>query len=223
LGLSYAGKRAGALRIQAFFNTVCQRWNVEQAPGPAQGGPSVLPPFTNRLLTWSFAVGIIPPVALVAALMLKSVYFLDYVHVICGGTWTGFDLYMGLVMTRILRFLDVPARVEVAKRLTPTTFFIIPSLAAVAITSGIYLAQLLGKFDLSDPWILAAGAVVIVLTVQGFGVFLPNGLRTFLELAKARPDGALIAKLTMRNIRLAASQAVFQVVIILIMAHLAIY
>ena len=182
-----------------------------------------MPPYTKKLLTWSFAIGIVPPVALVAALALKSVYLLDYVHVICGGTWTGFDLYMGLIMTRILRFIDVPARVEVAKRLTPTTFFIIPSLAAVAITAGIYLAQMLGKFNLSDPWIMAAGVVVVVLTIQGFGVFLPNGLRIFLELAKPRPDGALISKLTIRNIRLAASQAVFQVVIILIMAHLAIY
>ncbi|MDG6919856.1 MAG: hypothetical protein JRN62_10545, partial [Nitrososphaerota archaeon] len=129
----------------------------------------------------------------------------------------------GLVLSRILRSLEVPARVEVAKRLTPTTFFIIPSLAAVAITSGIYLAQSMGKFDLGDPWILAAGAIVVVLTVQGFGVFLPNGVRIFLELAKAKPDPALISKLTMRNVRLAASQAVFQVLIILVMAHLAVY
>lgn len=185
--------------------------------------PSRLPPFTRALFRWSFAIGVIPPFALVVALALKSLYLLDYVHVITGGTWTGFDLYMGLVMSRILGSLEIPARVEVAKRLTPTTFFIIPSLAAVAITSGIYLAQLLGKFVLTDPWIIAAGIVVVILTAQGFCVFLPNGVRVFLELAKTKPDTALISKLTMRNIRLAASQAVFQVAIILIMAHLAIY
>jgi hypothetical protein len=160
---------------------------------------------------------------LVVALAAKSQYLLDYVHVICGGTWTGFDLYMGLVMTRIMKSLEIPARVEIAKRLTPTTFFIIPSFAAVAITSGIYLAQMLGKFDLGDPWIIAAGVVVLILTAQGFGVFMPNGVRIFLELAKVQPDAQLISKLTMRNIRLAASQAAFQVVIILIMAHLAVY
>lgn len=182
-----------------------------------------MPPFTKKLLQWSFAVGIIPPVALVAALATKSGYLLDYVHVICGGTWTGFDLYTGLVLSRILRSLEVPARVEVSKRLTPTTFFIIPSLAATAIVSGIYLAISLGKFNLGDPWIMAAGIVVVILTAQGFGVFLPNGLRVFLELAKVKPDATLISKLTMRNVRLAASQAVFQVVIILIMAHLAVY
>ena len=195
---------------------------MAQAAGTMQT-PSRLPPFTKTLFRWSFAVGIVPPVVLVIALALKSLYLLDYVHVITGGTWTGFDLYMGLVMSRILRSLEVPARVEVAKRLTPTTFFIIPSLAAVAITSGIYLAQMLGKFDLADPWIIAAGVVVVILTAQGFGIFLPNGVRIFLELAKAKPDTNLISKLTMRNIRVAGSQAAFQVAIILIMAHLAIY
>lgn len=195
---------------------------LAQAAPTTPTGPS-LPPFTKKLLQWSFVVGIIPPVALVVALAVKSLYFLDYVHVICGGSWTGFDLYTGLVLSRILRSLEVPARVEISKRLTPTTFFIIPSLAATAITSGIYLAQDFGKFNLGDPWIEAAGVVVIILTAQGFGVFLPNGVRIFLELAKAKPDVALISKLTMRNVRLAASQAAFQVIIILIMAHLAVY
>jgi hypothetical protein len=188
------------------------------------GLPSAgLPPYTSKLLRWSFAVAVVPPVVLVVAIGLKSQYLLDYVHVFSGGTWTGFDIYMGVVMSSIMRSLEVPARVEVSKRLTPTTFFIIPSLAATAITAGIYLAISEGKFNLQDPWVLAAGVVVVILTGQGFGVFLPNGLRIFLELAKPRPDATLIAKLTMRNIRLAASQAVFQVVIILIMAHLAMY
>ena len=195
---------------------------MAQPSGQMQAGPS-LPPFTKKLLQWSFAVGIIPPVVLVAALALKSGYLLDYVHVICGGTWTGFDLYTGLVLSRIMRSLEVPARVEISKRLTPTTFFIIPALAATAIVSGIYLAISLGKFNLGDPWIIGAGIVVLILTAQGFGVFLPNGVRIFLELAKVKPDPALISKLTMRNVRLAASQAVFQIVIILIMAHLAVY
>ena len=194
-----------------------------QAPGPLQAGPPKLPPFTKRLLRWSFCIGIIPPTVLVVALATNSQYLLDYVHVLSGGAWTGFDLYMGLVMTQVLRSLEIPARVEIAKRLTPTTFFIIPSLAATAITAGIYLAQSMGKFNLSDPWIMAAGVVVLILTAQGFGVFLPNGVRIFLELAKAKPDVQLISKLTMRNVRLAGSQAAFQVVLILIMAHWAVY
>jgi hypothetical protein len=194
-----------------------------QTVGTPQLTPSKLPPYTKKLLLWSFSIAIIPPIVLVAAIALKSFYILDYVHVISGGTWTGFDIYMGVVLSRILRMLDVPARVEIAKRLTPITFFILPSLSATAITAGIYLAQAEGKFDLNSPWIIAAGVAVLVLTGQGFGVFLPNGLRIFLELAKTNPDISKIAKLNMRNIRLAGSQAVFQIIIILIMAHLAVY
>ncbi|HEX5467385.1 MAG TPA: hypothetical protein VFW92_12015 [Candidatus Limnocylindrales bacterium] len=191
--------------------------------GDAEAGAGALPPYTRRLLMWSFAVGVVPPIVLIVGLSLNSLYVLLFVHVICGGTWTGFDLFMGLVMSRIMRSLDIPARVEVAKRLTPTTFFILPSLAAVAVTSGIYLAQRLHKFDLSDPWIIAAGVVVAILTVQGFGIFMPNGLRIFIELAKRKPDPQRIARLNMWNIRLSGVQAAFQVVIIVIMAHLAIY
>ncbi len=182
-----------------------------------------MPPYTTRLLRWSFAIGVIPPVVLLVALATRSFYLLMFIHVISGGTWTGFDLFMGLVMSRILRSLDVPARVEIAKRLTPTTFFILPSLAATAVTAGIYLAISMGKFDLTSPWILAAGVIVVLLTVQGLGIFMPNGVRIFIELAKARPDTDLIARLNLRNIRLAGLQAAFQVAIILIMAHLAAY
>ncbi len=182
-----------------------------------------IPAYTTRLLRWSFALGLVPPVVLLVALAAKSFYLLMFVHVFSGATWTGFDLFMGLVMSRILRLLDVPARVEIAKRLTPTTFFILPSLAATAVTAGIYLSISMGKFDLGSPWILAAGVIVVLLTVQGLGIFLPNGVRIFIELAKPRPDTALIARLNLRNIRLAGLQAAFQVVIILIMAHLAAY
>ena len=188
--------------------------------GP-QAGAGTLPPYTRRLLAWSFAIGILPPIVLIAALAAHSFYLLQFTHVITGGTWTGFDLFMGLVMARLMPALELPTRVEVAKRLTPTTFFILPSLAAVAITSGIYLAQWLGKFDLGSPRILAAGVVVAILTFQGFVIFMPNGVRIFIELAKRQPDPSRIARLNMQNIRLAGVQAVLQVALILIMANLA--
>src|SRR5579885_3866214 len=145
------------------------------------------PQYTWSLMRWSFVIGLIPVLALIIALAINSFYLLQYVHVLCGGTWTGFDLFMGLVMTRVMKNLEIPARVEVAKRLTPTTFFIIPSLASVAIASGIYLAQRIGIFDIHSPWIIAAGIVVIILSGQGFGIFMPNGLRIFIELTKPRP------------------------------------
>ena len=183
----------------------------------------MFPAYTGRLLSWSFIVAIIPPAVLAIALYSKSLLLLQYTHVITGGTWTGFDLFMGVIMSMVFRSLEPPARVEVAKRLTPLNFFVMPSLAAVAITAGVYLAQDLGTFNLSSPWIIAAGVVVVILTVQGFGVFLPNSLRIFIEVSKPNPDTQKIIKLNMRNIRLAGSQAAFQLAIIFIMAHIAVY
>jgi len=193
---------------------------MAQEEGKRVGG---IPLYTSRLLLWSFGVGIIPPVVLVVALQLKSLLLLEYVHVISGGTWTGFDLFMSVILGRILASLDLPGRVEVAKRLTPTTFFIMPSLASTAITAGIYLAESLGTFVLTSPWIIAAGIVVIILTAQGFGIFMPNSMRIFIELAKPNPDRAKIARLNGINIRLAGVQGVMQLAIILIMAHIAVY
>lgn len=126
-------------------------------------------------------------------------------------------------MARIMRLLDIPRRIEIAKRLTPTTFFIVPSLDVTAITAGIYLAQAEGKFDLSSPWIISAGIVVLLLTGQEFCVFMPNGLRIFIELSKSKPDISKIARLNIQNTRLVGSQTIFQVITILIMAHLAVY
>ncbi len=128
-----------------------------------------MPPYATRLLRWSFAIGVVPPLVLVLALALKSFYLLMFIHVFSGATWTGFDLFMGLVMSRILRLLDIPGRVEIAKRLVPTQFFILPSLAATAVTAGIYLSISMGKFDLGSPWILAGGVIVLALLSRASG------------------------------------------------------
>ncbi len=188
----------------------------------ANAGNAGFPSYTGRLLRWSFILGIVPPVALIYALSVKSLVFLEYVHVITGATWTGFDLFMGLIMSMVFRTLEPRARVEVAKRLTPLNFFAVPSLATVAIVAGIYLAIRLGAFVLTSPWIIGAGIAVLVLTVQGFGIFLPNSVRIFIEVSKPVPDQERIIRLNMLNIRLAGVQAAFQVAIIFIMAHIAV-
>lgn len=182
-----------------------------------------IPKYTSSLLLWSFILALIPPLSLVLALSTKSLFLLQYVHVTSGGVWTGFDLFMSVILGRILASLDLPGRVEIAKRLTPTTFFIMPSLAATAITAGVYLAQSLGVFDLRSPWIIAAGVIVLILSAQGFGVFMPNGMRIFMELAKPNPDRQKIAKLNGINIKLSGVQGVMQIAIIFVMAHIAVY
>jgi hypothetical protein len=186
----------------------------------ANGAASGFPPYINRLLLQSFLIGLIPPVVLLAAIILKNLTLLTYTHVMSAVMWTGFDLFMALILGRVLRSLDVAGRVEIAKRLTPSTFFILPSLAATTITAGIYLAMSLGVFNLAYYWIVAALAIVAILTVQGFVILMPNSMRIFIELAKPKPDKDRIARLNGINIRLAGIQGAFQILIIFIMVNI---
>lgn len=170
---------------------------------------------------WSILTLLVPVAVLVAALRSGSLLFLDYVHVLTGGMWTGIDLFMGLVMSRVLRGLLPAARAEVIKKLVPIMLFFMPALASVAITAGVYLATWEGRDFFSLP-IMTAGVIVIILSVQGFGLLLPNEVRIFLELRKGRPDVQKVVKLGMRNIYLSGSQSVFQIALIAVMAFLAI-
>lgn len=178
-------------------------------------------PLGSLLTPTSFATLLTPVLVLAASLMLRNKLLLDYTHVICGGTWTGIDLFMGLVMSRIMRGLAPEPRAEIVKRLVPLMLFLMPALASVAITAGIYLAQWEGLLDFHSPLIVAAMVFVLILSVQGFGIILPTEIRVFIELAKEYPDRDKIVKLGMRNIKVSGSQAIFQIAIIFVMANLA--
>ncbi len=174
------------------------------------------------ILTWkAIPLLFVPVLALLGALATGRFVYLDYVHVICGGLWTGIDIFMGLVIGPIIGKMSGPARADFVQRLVPTMLFLMPALASVTITAGVYLALSEGIFDLHYLAIQLAGVIVIVLTAQGFGIFLPNELRIVLELRKARPDIGKIGRLGLLNARLSGVQAVFQVAIIFVMANLA--
>ena len=164
---------------------------------------------------------LIPVVTLIAAVWSRSLLFLNYVHVLTGGTWTGVDLFMGLVMSRVLKGLRPEVRAEFIKKLVPIMLFFMPALASVAITAGVYLAKLEGRDFYSLP-IVAAGVIAIILTAQGFGLILPNELRIFRELRKEQPDIQKVIRLGMRNIYISGSQSIFQIALIAVMAYLAI-
>jgi hypothetical protein len=163
----------------------------------------------------------VPVVALIAALLSGRLLLLDYVHVLTGGTWTGIDLFMGLVMSRVMRGLSPQSRAEIIKKLVPMMLFFMPALASVSITSGVYLVNREGLSFFSTPIIIAV-IIVVILSVQGFGLILPNEVRVLLELRKASPNTEKIVKLGMRNIYFAGSQAIFQIAIIFVMAYLAV-
>jgi hypothetical protein len=168
----------------------------------------------------SLLIFLTPILALIYAVLSRNFTFLNYVHVITGGTWTGIDLFMGLIMSRILRSLEPQLRAQFIMRLTPLMLLFMPSLASVAITAGVYIATWLHIFDLSNPLIIASGIIVIILSVQGFGIIMPNEVRIFLEIRRGAKNKEKINKLGMRNIYVSGSQVIFQIAIIFIMSLL---
>ncbi len=163
----------------------------------------------------------VPIVALIVALLSGSLLLLNYVHVLIAGTWTGIDLFMGLVMSRVMRGLSPQSRAEVIKKLVPMMLFFMPELASVGITAGVYLASRMGLSFFITP-IITAIIIVVILSVQGFGLILPNEVRVLLELRKSNPNTEKVVKLGMRNIYFAGSQTIFQIIMIFVMAYLAV-
>ena len=74
--------------------------------------------------------------------------------------------------------------------------------------------------SLANPWILASVVIVAILTIQGFGLLLPNEIRVFQQLLSETPDIEKISRLGMRNAKLGGVQGLFQLAIIFVMANL---
>ncbi len=165
------------------------------------------------------------PAAMTLAVIQRSMYWLDFVHVMSGTLWTGTDIFMGFILGPILRRLDPPQRKAVIGWLTPRTLLYLPVLAFTTGTAGWILSTWMGivaPMNPARPWVIAALVIIAILAVQGFGILLPNSLRTYRELQKPVPDLNKIFRLNRQNNMLAGFQGVLQVAIILVMAHLAV-
>jgi hypothetical protein len=69
--------------------------------------------------------------------------------------------------------------------------------------------------------VVAALAIVTVLTVQGFGILLPTNIRVYLEMRKREPDFEKIGRWMRRYVFFVGIQGVMQVAIIVVMARFA--
>lgn len=166
------------------------------------------------------AVVMVPVVALVLSLFFGGVESLKYVHVLTGVLWTGIDVYMGFVVGPVIGGLEPEERAAVFQRLTPKMTFLMPSLAAVTITGGVYLSMDIGVFTFSNPWFTAAVVLATLLSIQGFGVILPNEIRVYREIASDSPDVDRIGRLGLWNARLGGLQGVLQIAIVYVMVNL---
>ena len=78
----------------------------------------------------------------------------------------------------------------------------------------------LGAFAMPSTAILAALAIVSVLTILGFGVILPGEARMYLEMTSENPNADLIGAIGMRNAKLAGIQGVLQLSIVAVMVYI---
>jgi hypothetical protein len=193
--------------------------NVVGAPPRAATGPRT--PLARQLTWWVLAL----PALMVLALVRHDLYWLDYAHVMAGALWTGTDIFMGFFLGPLLRRLTPDQRKAVIGWMTPRTLLYLPVLAATTGTAGWFLATwqgMLAPEDPQRPWVLAALVMIGILTVQGFGMLLPNSLRTYRELHRTVPDLDRIFRLNRFNNLLAGIQGTVQVLILVVMVHLAV-
>jgi hypothetical protein len=179
---------------------------------------------TSPIRPWYVLASVVALAAMVIAIEFGSNWVLNFVHVMCGGLWTGIDLFMGFVIGPILRRLPLEARRAVIAALVPRTLFLMPTLSIITAISGWFLAERTGFLDLNYPefwWVVASLVIVAVLTVQGLGYLLPANLRIYLELQKPMPDLAMVARWMRVYFGVVASQGAMQVAIIIVMARFA--
>lgn len=123
----------------------------------------------------AFAGGIVGVAALALAYMTAydltgaSVQAHTYLHVMAGLLWTGTDLFLGAILGPVIGGLDEEESAAVFTRLTPKTAFFLPAMALVTIAGGITLAQRVGLFPNSAPWLALFTAVNVIPTLLLIG------------------------------------------------------
>src|SRR5512144_2567059 len=89
--------------------------------------------------------------SMIAVIAVGNIWLLNFVHVFSSLLWTGIDLFMGFVLGPILKWVDLPVRREIVRRLTPRTLFLMPTVSIISGTTGWFLAVALGYTSLDWP------------------------------------------------------------------------
>lgn len=167
---------------------------------------------------------VIPISALILAIVTANLLLLNYVHVFTSILWTGTDIFMAFLLGPILRNVSLSTRKEVISWLMPKMVFYMPTVASVTTTAGYFLASKMGLITLESPvvyWIITVLIIVTVMLIQGLGILLPTNIRVYQELRKKEPNMTKIQRLMRRYVKVVATQALLQFVIIFIMANFA--
>jgi hypothetical protein len=175
------------------------------------------------LIRWRYLWWVSAAIAvMISAIMVGNLWFLNFIHVLSSLLWTGIDLFMGFVLGPILRRVDISIRREIARRLTPRTLFIMPTISIVSSTTGWFLAVQLGYAALDWPafgWVVASLVLVTLMTIQGLGFLTPVNAVVCLELQKDNPNLIKISQWMNRYFYAVAAQGAMQIAIIIVMTR----
>jgi len=188
---------------------------------PKTASVPATPSLVSQLTWWVLVL----PAAMIVALVAQNTFLLNYTHVLSGVLWTGADLFLGFILGPVMRRLNPLQRKAVITYLVPRTLLYMPVLALTTGTAGWYLSNWQGLLLPENPmrsWVFGALAIIFILTIQGMGILLPNNLRIYRELQRPEPNIERILRINRTNLALSGVQGVFQVLIILVMAHLAV-
>jgi hypothetical protein len=175
------------------------------------------------LLRWDYlAYSLAALTIMTVAIVAGSFWLLNFIHVFSSLLWTGVDLFMGFILGPILRRLDLPTRRDIARRLTPRTLFLMPTVSIISGTTGWFLAVELGYAALDWPaygWVAAALTLVTLMTILGLGFLTPVNVLMCLELQRGEPDLLKIGTWMRRYFYAVAAQGTMQVAIIVVMTR----
>src|SRR4051812_31933277 len=149
--------------------------------------PQAMQPLWRQMTWWVLLF----PAAMLLAMAIDSLYLLNWVHVLSGVLWTGADLFMGFILGPVLRSLELRQRTAVIAFMVPRTMLYFPIVALTAGTAGWALASRLGYNHPDSPlvfWAHLSLGLVMLMTVVGMCLLLPNTIRIWLELKKPAPD-----------------------------------
>ena len=177
----------------------------------------------QSLITWRYLWWALTALAVMTAgIVAGNLWLLNFIHVFSSLLWTGVDLFMGFVLGPILRRVDLSARREIVRRLTPRTLFLMPTVSIISGTTGWFLAVDLGYTALAWPaygWVVAALVLVVLMTIQGLGFLTPVNVLVCLELQKSEADLNKIGVWMQRYFYAVALQGMMQVAIIVVMTR----
>ena len=178
---------------------------------------------SRSIVHWPYVwTALVALAVMTAAIAIDNLWFLNFIHVLSSLLWTGVDLYMGFVLGPILRRLDLSARREIVRQLTPRTLFLMPAVSIISGTTGWFLAVQLGYTALDWPaygWVAAALTLVTLMTILGLGFLTPVNVMVCIELQKREPDLKRIGSWMQRYFYAVAAQGVMQIAIIVVMTR----